>query len=108
MCTQFFIDAQRKQDHAHHCLSAIALLKPGVSMAQANDEWSVISGRIQRQFPDQEAGHIAYVEDLNKFFTRGARVAMPALIGASIFVLLIACSNVANLLLARAATRRKE
>src|SRR5262245_35787794 len=108
MWTPFVIEPQMKQDHANHYLSAIALLKPGVSMAQANDELSVISGRIQRQFPDQETGHIAYVEDLNKFFTRGARVAMPALIGAAIFVLLIACSNVANLLLARAATRRKE
>ena len=108
MWTPFIIEPQMKQDHANHYLSAIALLKPGVSMAQANDELSVISGRIQRQFPDQETGHIAYVEDLNKFFTRGARVAMPALIGAAIFVLLIACSNVANLLLARAATRRKE
>src|SRR5262249_8799455 len=78
------------------------------TMAQVNDELGAISGRIQSQFPDQETDHIAYVEDLNKFFTRGARTAMPALIGAAIFVLLIACSNVANLLLARAATRRKE
>jgi putative ABC transport system permease protein len=108
MWTPFVIGPQMKQDHFNHYLSAIALLKPGVSMAQANDELGVISGRIGRQFPDQEAGHVVYVEDLNKYFTRGARVAMPALIGASIFVLLIACSNVANLLLARAATRRKE
>jgi putative ABC transport system permease protein len=108
MWTPFVIEPQMKQDHANHYLSAIAMLKPGLSMAQANDELSVISGRIQRQFPDQEAGHVAYVEDLNKYFTRGARTAMPALIGAAIFVLLIACSNVANLLLARSATRRKE
>src|SRR6266540_3454989 len=86
----------------------VVVLRHVVSIGQANDELGAFSGRIERQFPDQEGGHIAYVEDLNKYFTRGARVAMPALIGAAIFVLLIACSNVANLLLARAATRRKE
>src|SRR5262245_13583824 len=108
MWTPFVIEPRMKQDHGNHYLKAIALLKSGVTIEQVNDELRAISGRIQRQFPDQETGHTAYVEDLNKYFTRGARVAMPALIGASIFVLLIACSNVANLLLARAATRRKE
>lgn len=108
MWTPLVIEPRMKQDHANHYLKAFALLKPGVTMAQANDELGAISGRIQRQFPDQEAGHIAYVEDLNAYFTRGVRVAMPALIGSAIFVLLISCSNVANLLLARAATRRKE
>ncbi|MBO0862812.1 MAG: ABC transporter permease [Chloracidobacterium sp.] len=108
MWTPFVIEPRMKQDHANHYLKAIALLKPGVNIEQVNDELGAISGRIQSQFPDQETDHVAYVEDLNKFFTRGARTAMPALIGAAIFVLLIACSNVANLLLARAATRRKE
>ncbi|MCI0392111.1 MAG: ABC transporter permease [Acidobacteria bacterium] len=108
MWTPFVIEPRMKQDHVNHYLRVMALLKPGATMAQANDELRTISGRIQRQFPDQETGHIAYVEGLNEYFTRGARVAMPALIGAAIFVLLIACSNVANLLLARAATRRKE
>jgi putative ABC transport system permease protein len=106
--TPFVFEPQMKQDHGDHYLRVMALLNPGVTIAQANDELRAISGRIQRQFPDQETGHIAYVEGLNEYFTRGARTAMPALIGAAIFVLLIACSNVANLLLARAATRRKE
>src|SRR5215468_2550007 len=108
MWTPFVFEPRMKQDHVNHYLRAMALLKPGATIAQVNDELRNISGRIQRQFPDQETGHIAYVEGLNAYFTRGVRVAMPALIGAAIFVLLIACSNVANLMLARAATRRKE
>src|SRR5262245_4370285 len=98
MWTPFVIEPPMKQDHGNHYLRVMALLKPGVTMAQANDELQTISGRLQRQFPDQESGHIAYVEGLNEYFTRGARVAMPALIGAALVVLLIACSNVATLL----------
>jgi putative ABC transport system permease protein len=108
MWTPLVIEPRMRQDHSNHYLRAMALLKPGATISQTNDELSAISGRIQRQFPDQETGHYAYVESLNGYFTRGARIAMPVLIGAAIFVLLIACSNVANLLLARAATRLKE
>ena len=108
MWAPFVFEPRMKQDHASHYLRVIGLIKPGVAIAQVNDELRRLSARLQQQFPDQETGHIAYVERVEEYFTRGARTALQAMIGAAIFVLLIACSNVANLLLARGAIRRKE
>src|SRR5262245_8579234 len=76
MWTPFVFEPRMKQDHGAHYLRAIALLKPGVTIAQANDELGAFSGRIERQFHDQEAGHIAYVEDWNQYFTSVGRIGM--------------------------------
>jgi putative ABC transport system permease protein len=108
MWTPFVFEPQMKQDHFSHYLRVLALLKPEATMAQANAELGNISQRLQQQFPNQENGHHAYAVALNDEYTRVAKNYVPVLIGAALFVLLIACSNVANLLLARAATRRKE
>lgn len=108
MWTPFVFEPRMKQDHGSHNLRVLALLKPGETMAQANAELHNISLRIQQQFPELEAGRVAYAVALNEEYTRVAKNYVPILIGSALFVLLIACSNVANLLLARAATRRKE
>jgi len=108
MWTPFVFEPRMKQDHGNHYLRVMALLKPGATVAQASAELHNIAERIQKQFPDQEAGHDAYAVALNDEYTRVAKIYVPALIGSALFVLLIACSNVANLLLARAAARRKE
>jgi putative ABC transport system permease protein len=106
--TPLVFDAQMKREHGNHYLRALALLKPGVSVAQANADLDRISQEIEERYPDGEAGHSAFVSPLNDWYTRGVRVAMPAMIGSAIFMLLIACSNVANLLLVRASAREKE
>ena len=108
MWTPFVFEPQMKQEHANHYLRVLALLKPGATVEQANAELHNISQRIQQQFPNQENGHNAYAVALNDEYTRVAKSYVPVLIGSALFVLLIACSNVANLLLARAASRRKE
>lgn len=108
MWTPFVFEPRMKQDHGNHYLRVVALLKPGATVSRADAELSNISQRIQQQFPDHEAGHSAYAVALNDEYTRVAKIYVPVLIGSALFVLLIACSNVANLLLARSATRGKE
>ncbi|MBI1763157.1 MAG: ABC transporter permease [Acidobacteria bacterium] len=106
--TPFVIEPEQRQEHNNHYLRALALLKPGATVAQANAELQTISQRLQQQFPKGEAGHEAFAVTLNDEYTRVAKMYVPIMAGAALFVLLIACSNVANLLLARGAARQKE
>jgi predicted permease len=96
-----------------HWVNVVARLKPGVSLDQASANLSMIAGRLNQTYPDDRASSTdAFVmteiegrfEDVAALMKSGAAIAM-AIVG---LVLLIACANVANLLLARAAARRKE
>lgn len=89
-------------------LSAVALLKPGVSVKQAHDEMTGITARLRQQYPETNNKRFNKVVSLQTHLVGESSTALLLLLGAVAFLLLIACANVANLLLARAASRQKE
>jgi putative ABC transport system permease protein len=106
--TPLVFDQEEERNRNNHYLRVIGLLKPGVSVAQAQNDLHGIAKRAQQQFPESNSGRDASVVTLTDDAVRGARTGVPILMGAVVFVLLIACANVANLLLVRAASRQRE
>ena len=91
----------------HHYL-AIARLKPGVTLTQAQVEMNTISKNLEQAYPEDDRGWGALVRSLREETVGEVRPALLMMLGAVAFVLLIACANVANLILARTFERRKE
>jgi len=97
------------EGHGGEYLNVIAWLKPGVTLAQAQADMEAITTPWARQFPDWGNGDQGIVvESLRDRYARDLRPALLALLVAAVLVLLIACANLANLLLARATGRYRE
>jgi predicted permease len=92
----------------NHNFLGVGRLKPGVTLEQAQSEMNTISQRLEQAYPAADKGWGAVLHPLREETVGNARPALLMMLGAVAFVLLIACANVANLLLARTFSRRKE
>jgi putative ABC transport system permease protein len=96
------------QPRSERTLTVIARLKQGVSLAQSSAWMDRVSGNLAHDHPDTNKGWGAIVSGMQEELVRGPRQDLPVLLTAALFLLLIACANVANLLMARAAARSRE
>jgi putative ABC transport system permease protein len=99
-----FDDSKRDERH----LRAIARLKPGATVAQGQNELSIIAQRLQQEHPTSNKNQTVHLVTITDDIVGGIRPTLWMIFGAVVFVLLVACANVANLLLARSTVRYRE
>lgn len=100
--------SEKRAVRGNHNYLVIGRLKPGVDMRAAQADLSAISSRLEQLYPEDDKGWGATIRSLREQLVGDIRPALLVLLGAVAFVLLIACANVANLVLAKILARKKE
>ena len=106
--TPLDLNGATREDRENHYLTVFGRLKDGVSIHQAQANLETIAASLGKQYPKSNAGHGVSVRNTVEDLTVGSRQFILMLMGAAVFVLLLACANVANLQLARASGRQRE
>lgn len=106
--TPFDLSSNESAERSNHFLLVLGRLNKNSSITNAGADLQAVAGRLAQQFPATNGGHGVRVVSLAEDATHGTRQFVSVLMGAAIFVLMLACVNVANLQLARATSRQKE